>query len=159
MTDETSKSIRNHVDSLVAALGEDLGVPGLTLSEEAGCGLSFDEIDIDLAFERESATLFISTLLDELGAPLDRDALVRISDLNGVLFNHESSCISYDRESLKIFQSCRIAATSLSKERFLSWVSRSVNAIETTRDAVRNALVAPTDEPEETHWEPSFLKP
>jgi hypothetical protein len=158
MTNETAQPMRQHVDSLVSALGDDVGIEGLSLTTDDRCGLSFDGIDVELAFDSESKTLFLSTVLEDLDAPLDRDAMVRLTDLNGVLFNHHSSCIAYDRNALEILQFCRVAATSLSQERFLGWVMRSIAAIEATRGAVRDALAAPIEDADDLGG-PGFIKP
>jgi hypothetical protein len=158
MTNDTAQPLRQHVDSLVSALGDDVGIEGLSLTTDDRCGLSFDGMDVELAFDSESKTLFLSTLLEDLETPLDRDAMVRLMDLNGVLFNHHSSCITYDRIALEILQFCRLSATSLSKERFLGWVMRNIGAIEATRGAVRDALTPPIEDAEDLDG-PGFLMP
>ncbi|MGJ0505566.1 MAG: type III secretion system chaperone [Methylocystis sp.] len=152
-------SERETVGSLIAALGEAVGLSDLSLQEEDACGLSFDDIAVTLAYDEESGALVISTLLQSLEEPLDAAAMVRVMDLNAILFNHDAAAIVYDRDELAVFQLFRITAADLSKERFLSWVERSVSTIETTHDAVQKALAA---EPEEEIMDPgemSFFRP
>jgi hypothetical protein len=148
MQNETTGSLRQHVDALVAALGEDVGLPGLSL-EEGACELIFGNTTITLVFDEESGALHILTLLEKLDAPLDRDAIVRLAQTDAILFSHEMSGVVYDRDALQILQRFRITAANLLKERFLEWVQRSLETIDVTRDAVRDAItVLPVEAPQ-----------
>ncbi|GLI93339.1 type III secretion system chaperone [Methylocystis echinoides] len=146
MLNETTSGLRQHVDTLVSALGDEVGLPGLSLDEEGACELTFENTAIALFFDNQRGALYIATTLEKLDAPLGRDAVRRLVETDAVLFSHETSGVVYDRDELKILQLFRIRAANLLRERFLDWVERSLGTIVLTGDAVRDAVGVPPDE-------------
>lgn len=158
MDDPATRATRKQVDALIASLGDAVGVPDLALKDDA-CGLTFDDIAVTLAYDAEAGAMILTTVVEALDAKPEADALVRLLELNSILFNHEASVIGYDRDELEIFQLFRISAVDLSRERFIRWLERSLSLIETTREAIANALVAQPEEEDDFEERMSFLRP
>ncbi len=159
MQEAPLKDQRRHVDGLIAALGETVGFPQLALEPDGACALSFDDIEVVIAYDEKSEALILTTILERVAEPPPAETMVRLMDLNAILFNRDVACINYNRKTQRITQAFRIDAPQTSSDRFVRWIERSLSRIEATRKAVHDALTDESDVAEDFGSELAFIRP
>lgn len=144
---------RGHAESLVSALGAQLGIPRLALEQDNTVTLSFNEEALTLGYDNASDGLTLFSLVDRIPGPLGPEGLAGLIELNTDLFGREQSCLLYNQTTLLVGALYRVDAWTVKSDGLLPWIDSCVESLGRMREEIWVLLGADRAEKDEDDGE------
>lgn len=117
-------------DSLLAGLGQTLGIPNLAFDEKNYCCLAFDDVVLNIELDRARREILVYTDVAPLAPDMGADRLLDILQANHYATLTGSGSIGIDRNAGRIYHSVRMLYDALDAKAFETRITEFVDRTE-----------------------------
>ncbi|MGJ0505565.1 MAG: type III secretion system chaperone [Methylocystis sp.] len=149
---------RQHAESLITSLGQQVGIPKLAFEKDKSVVLSFNEQMVTVSYDEKVDALTLFGLADRLPGQLGAEGLARLMALNAEMFQREQACILYNQTTLLVALLFRVDAWSMKSDGILPWIDRCIETIEASRERVWELLGADREKMDSDDTGGNFLQ-
>jgi hypothetical protein len=128
--------------TLIAEFGRKLGIPDVAFDGEGNCRLGFDDVILDITWQKETRELIVESVIGELPSHRDGEFYARLLELNLGAALSAAGSIGIDRGVNRLAYTDHTPLRGMTIESFERFIKVTVDLVEAWRSILASRQFA-----------------